>query len=264
MLLERWKALQGGVKCYTEKKVKCKHTGLPGNSDLGILPCHSQPKHLEASKTLHWHSLKIAILKAKMIFEVSKDKKSTGYPAWMEIKRIKRPGPLGLHHQGYEHQSYCLLNLPNLTLHQSIRMWRTQLSGVEKGTKLNGHSLWIPWLLFPALCKQYDRNELGGIPVFGIFFQVSIAPLQFLHSPADAKPMLEGGKAHFHSFIDLSDKNLINLLYKLLKQSKRNELTWYIQHWLLLSKKGMSALSATTAAIQFLRNKLFPSLAPQK
>lgn len=141
---------------------------------------------------------------------------------------------------------------------------KTQLSGVAKGTQLDGHSLGIPRLLFPVLGKQEDRNKFSGIPVFLISSQVSIASLQFLHSPADAKPMAEGGKAHFHSFIDLSDKNLINLLYKLLKQSKRNELTWYIQHWLLLSKKGMSALSATTAVIQFLRNKFFPSLAPQK
>lgn len=65
------------------------------------------------------------------------------------------------------------------------------------------------------------------------------------------------GEVQFHSTIDLSDKNLINLLYKLLKQSKRNELTWYIQHWLLLSKNRVSVLSATTAAIQFFRNKFF-------
>lgn len=96
------------------------------------------------------------------------------------------------------------------------------------------------------------------IPVFGIFFQVSATCLQFLHSPAYDKPMLEGGKAQFHFIIDLSDKNLINLLYKLLKQSKRNELTWYIQHWLLLYKNWMSALSATTAVIQFFRNTFFP------
>lgn len=32
-------------------------------------------------------------------------------------------------------------------------------------------------------------------------------------------------EAQFHSTIDLSDKNLINLLYKLLKLSSRNELT---------------------------------------
>ena len=68
-------------------------------------------------------------------------------------------------------------------------------------------------------------NQLTRIPVFGIFFQGSATSLQFLHSPVYDKPMLEGRKAQFHSIIDLSDKNLINLLYKLLKQSKRNELT---------------------------------------
>lgn len=135
---------------------------------------------------------------------------------------------------------------------------------MQKETKMYGHTMWIIWLLFYMLCKQNYMNELIRIPVFGIFFQVSITSLQFLHSPAYDKSMLEGGKAQFHSFIDLSDKNLINLLYKLLKQSKRNELTWYIQHWLLLSKNWVSALSATTAVIQFFRNKFFPSLAPQK
>lgn len=60
---------------------------------------------------------------------------------------------------------------------------------------------------------------------FLFFSQVIAVSLQFQHSPAYDKPVLEGGKAQFHSIIDLSDKNLINLLYKLLKQSKRNELT---------------------------------------
>lgn len=68
-------------------------------------------------------------------------------------------------------------------------------------------------------------NYLIRIPVFGIFFQVSATSLQSLHSSAHEKPKLEGRKAQFRSIIDLSDKNLINLLYKLLKQSKRNELT---------------------------------------
>lgn len=68
-------------------------------------------------------------------------------------------------------------------------------------------------------------NEIIRIPAFGIFLQVSATSVWFPHSPACDKAMLEGGKAQFHSIIDLSHKNLINLLYKLLKQSKRNELT---------------------------------------
>lgn len=196
-----------------------------------------------------------------MIFEVSKDQKIIDYPAWMEIRRIKRLSPLSLHYQGYKPKNYWLLNLWNLTLHQNIRMWKHSWVLWQKDSS---------WMVTPCGCHGYcflccasncTGMRLVEFQVLGFFFP---KPASLLHSPADAKPMLEGGKANFHSFIDLSDKNLINLLYKLLKQSKRNELTWYIQHWLLLSKKGMSALSATTAAIQFLRNKFFPSLAPQK
>lgn len=66
----------------------------------------------------------MTILKAKMIFEVSKDQKIIDYPAWMEIRRIKRLSPLSLHYQGYKPKNYWLLNLWNLTLHQNIRMWK--------------------------------------------------------------------------------------------------------------------------------------------
>lgn len=129
----------------------------------------------------------------------------------------------------------------------------------EKETKLYGHTMWITWLLFYMLCKQHiwgSSLESQGLILF--FSQVIAVSLQFQHSPAYDKPLLEGGKAQFHSIIDLSDKNLINLLYKLLKQSKRNELTWYIQHWLPLSKNWTSALSTTTAVIQFFQKQVFP------
>lgn len=113
-----------------------------------------------------------------------------------------------------------------------------------------------------GVCKLF----FGSLPVFACilflnlwhfcpnlyYHQILLYSLVFGESRLEKKREVQ-----FHSIIDLSDKNLINLLYKLLKQSKRNELTWYIQHWLLLSKNWMSVLSAATAVIQFFRNKFF-------
>lgn len=88
----------------------------------------------------------IPILKAKTIFEASKDHKSTGYPAWMEIRRIKRLGALSLHYQGYKPKNYWLLNLWNLSLHRSIRIWKHNWVVRQKESS---------WVVTPCECHGY-------------------------------------------------------------------------------------------------------------
>lgn len=88
----------------------------------------------------------IPILKAKTIFEASKDHKSTGYPAWMEIRRIKRLGALSLHYQGYKPKNYWLLNLWNLSLHRSIRIWKHNWVVWQKESS---------WVVTPCECHGY-------------------------------------------------------------------------------------------------------------
>lgn len=66
-----------------KKKGKCKHIGLPGNSDLGILSCHSQPEHLEVLKPRHWHTTEFPFWKLRRFLRLPKTTKALVIlPGW--------------------------------------------------------------------------------------------------------------------------------------------------------------------------------------
>lgn len=107
-----------------------------------------------------------------------------------------------LHHRDYKHKNYFFsikssilcTSLNHCTKYKDMK---NIAEWYEKKPKMYGHTMWITWLLFYMLCKQYDMNELIRIPVFEIFSKLMLLVFSFYIPQHMTNPCLKEVKLSF-------------------------------------------------------------------